>query len=114
MEGSTVWGLIARRGLLDPTLVLIFDSRFSLHLVDVCNDVLLYYLVPSSFIYGIQRHSIIRNRLISNCASSSPVTRWATIAFGAAVGIGSAYSDCSQKLDAASTSPSVTKDCEIE
>ncbi|KAI3512942.1 hypothetical protein L1887_20265 [Cichorium endivia] len=41
----------------------------------------------------------------------SPVTRWATIAFGAGVGIGSAYSDCSQKFDAStSTSPSVTKD----
>nr|XP_043637042.1 MICOS complex subunit Mic10-like [Erigeron canadensis] len=29
----------------------------------------------------------------------TPVTRWASIAFGAGVGIGSAYSDCSQKFD---------------
>ncbi|XP_071689885.1 MICOS complex subunit MIC10-like [Rutidosis leptorrhynchoides] len=29
----------------------------------------------------------------------SPVTRWAAIAFGAGIGIGSAYSDCSQKFD---------------
>lgn len=33
--------------------------------------------------------------------SGSPVTRWASIAFGAGVGIGSAYSECSQKIDAA-------------
>ncbi|KAL8240433.1 hypothetical protein R6Q59_013788 [Mikania micrantha] len=33
----------------------------------------------------------------------SPVTRWASIAFGAGVGIGSAYSECSQKFDAANT-----------
>nr|XP_043607924.1 uncharacterized protein LOC122579761 [Erigeron canadensis] len=29
----------------------------------------------------------------------SPVTRWASIAFGAGVGIGSAYSECAQKFD---------------
>ncbi|KAL3845668.1 hypothetical protein ACJIZ3_003071 [Penstemon smallii] len=29
----------------------------------------------------------------------SPVTRWASVAFGAGVGIGSAYSDCSHKFD---------------
>ncbi|MFS7910623.1 putative MICOS complex subunit Mic10 protein [Helianthus anomalus] len=40
----------------------------------------------------------------------SPVTRWASIAFGAGVGIGSAYSDCSQKFDGSSqTSPSVAE-----
>ncbi|KAI3673053.1 hypothetical protein L6452_39163 [Arctium lappa] len=33
----------------------------------------------------------------------SPVTRWASVAFGAGVGIGSAYSECSQKFDGAET-----------
>ncbi|KAL3641841.1 Mitochondrial inner membrane organizing system component [Castilleja foliolosa] len=28
----------------------------------------------------------------------SPVTRWASVAFGAGVGIGSAYSECSQSF----------------
>ncbi|CAF2064275.1 unnamed protein product [Brassica oleracea var. botrytis] len=29
----------------------------------------------------------------------SPVTRWASIAFGAGIGIGSAYTDCSRAFD---------------
>ncbi|GER37851.1 hypothetical protein STAS_14270 [Striga asiatica] len=29
----------------------------------------------------------------------SPVTRWASVAFGAGLGIGSAYSECSRKLE---------------
>jgi len=29
----------------------------------------------------------------------SPVTRWASIAFGAGVGIGSAYAECSRLFD---------------
>ncbi|KAL9229054.1 hypothetical protein vseg_004570 [Gypsophila vaccaria] len=29
----------------------------------------------------------------------SPVTRWASIAFGAGLGVGSAYSDCSRLLN---------------
>ncbi|KAL2335792.1 hypothetical protein Fmac_010238 [Flemingia macrophylla] len=33
----------------------------------------------------------------------SPVTRWASIAFGAGVGIGSAYADCSRLFDGAPT-----------
>ncbi|PIN11415.1 hypothetical protein CDL12_15984 [Handroanthus impetiginosus] len=32
----------------------------------------------------------------------SPVTRWASVAFGAGVGIGSAYSECSLKFDGSS------------
>ncbi|KAJ0595751.1 putative MICOS complex subunit Mic10 protein [Helianthus annuus] len=40
----------------------------------------------------------------------SPVTRWASVAFGAGLGIGSAYSDCSQKFAGSSqTSPGVAK-----
>ncbi|CAN8235420.1 unnamed protein product [Cochlearia groenlandica] len=35
----------------------------------------------------------------------SPVTRWASIAFGAGLGIGSAYTDCSRSFDA-TTPPS--------
>ncbi|CAN6896583.1 unnamed protein product [Brassica oleracea var. botrytis] len=34
----------------------------------------------------------------------SPVTRWASIAFGAGLGIGSAYTDCSRAFDASSSS----------
>ncbi|KAK9270259.1 hypothetical protein L1049_025836 [Liquidambar formosana] len=29
----------------------------------------------------------------------SPVTRWASVAFGAGLGIGSAYTECSHKFD---------------
>ncbi|KAG2318697.1 hypothetical protein Bca4012_055103 [Brassica carinata] len=36
----------------------------------------------------------------------SPVTRWASIAFGAGLGIGSAYTDCSRVFDASSSSAS--------
>ncbi|KAL1214481.1 MICOS complex subunit MIC10 [Cardamine amara subsp. amara] len=35
----------------------------------------------------------------------SPVTRWASIAFGTGLGIGSAYTDCSRAFD--SSSPNV-------
>ncbi|KFK44347.1 hypothetical protein AALP_AA1G245900 [Arabis alpina] len=38
----------------------------------------------------------------------NPVTRWASIAFGAGVGIGSAYTDCSRFFDASSSSTSAT------
>lgn len=31
----------------------------------------------------------------------SPVTRWASVAFGAGIGLGSAYTECSQKFDVA-------------
>lgn len=34
----------------------------------------------------------------------SPVTRWASIAFGAGLGIGSAYTDCSRAFDSPSSS----------
>ncbi|CAJ1957956.1 unnamed protein product [Sphenostylis stenocarpa] len=33
----------------------------------------------------------------------SPVTRWASIAFGAGVGIGSAYAECSRLFDGSPT-----------
>ncbi|CAL5358555.1 unnamed protein product [Camellia sinensis] len=32
-------------------------------------------------------------------SSGSPVTRWASVALGAGVGIGSAYTECSYKFD---------------
>ncbi|CAN7054122.1 unnamed protein product [Brassica rapa subsp. trilocularis] len=38
----------------------------------------------------------------------SPVTRWASIAFGAGIGIGSAYTDCSRAFDA--PSPAIVAD----
>ncbi|KAG2265362.1 hypothetical protein Bca52824_072441 [Brassica carinata] len=41
----------------------------------------------------------------------SPVTRWASTAFGAGIGIGSAYADCSRFFDYSSsaTSPKSTE-----
>lgn len=41
-----------------------------------------------------------------NVASGSPVTRWASVAFGAGVGIGSAYSECAHKFN--TSSPKLT------
>lgn len=41
-----------------------------------------------------------------NVASGSPVTRWASVAFGAGVGIGSAYSECGHKFN--TSSPKLT------
>lgn len=34
--------------------------------------------------------------------SGSPVTRWASVAFGAGVGLGTAYTECSSKFDGSS------------
>lgn len=36
---------------------------------------------------------------LSSCLLGSPVTRWASIAFGAGVGIGSAYTESSRLFD---------------
>nr|XP_027189640.1 MICOS complex subunit Mic10-like isoform X3 [Cicer arietinum] len=42
----------------------------------------------------------------------SPQTRWASIAFGAGVGIGSAYTECSRLFDGPPTKLSLTKGSE--
>ncbi|CAI9115021.1 OLC1v1015854C1 [Oldenlandia corymbosa var. corymbosa] len=40
----------------------------------------------------------------------SPVTRWASVAFAAGLGVGSAYSDCSHKFEgSAKSTPSVSE-----
>ncbi|GKV35203.1 hypothetical protein SLEP1_g43505 [Rubroshorea leprosula] len=39
----------------------------------------------------------------------SPVTRWASIAFGAGVGIGSAYTECSRIFDGSTSNPAPPK-----
>ncbi|KAI9073156.1 hypothetical protein K1719_044888 [Acacia pycnantha] len=39
----------------------------------------------------------------------SPVTRWASVAFGAGVGIGSAYTECSRLFDGSSTKSAAPK-----
>ncbi|KAD4385284.1 hypothetical protein E3N88_25452 [Mikania micrantha] len=54
---------------------------------------------------GVRRfvYSSVTGALAGLILFRSPVTRWASIAFGAGVGIGSAYSECSQKFDAANT-----------
>ncbi|KFK41637.1 hypothetical protein AALP_AA2G153400 [Arabis alpina] len=42
----------------------------------------------------------------------SPVTRWASIAFGAGLGIGSAYTDCSRTFGASSPNIAAPKSTE--
>ncbi|KAL8482490.1 hypothetical protein ACS0TY_027976 [Phlomoides rotata] len=56
---------------------------------DACIDLGLRRFVYSSFAGGFAGLFFFR----------SPVTRWASVAFGAGVGIGSAYSDCSHKFN---------------
>lgn len=61
-----------------------------------------YQLLPSELVdldinlFCLSNQFDLAAILIS--ASGSPVTRWASVAFGAGVGIGSAYSDCSHKF----------------
>ncbi|XAR55645.1 hypothetical protein NMG60_11035779 [Bertholletia excelsa] len=38
----------------------------------------------------------------------SPVTRWAAVAFGAGVGIGSAYTECSTMFDGSPATPKIS------
>ncbi|KAK6129617.1 hypothetical protein DH2020_036627 [Rehmannia glutinosa] len=56
---------------------------------DACLDLGVRRFVYASFAGGFAGLLLFR----------SPVTRWAAVAFGAGVGIGSAYSDCSHKFD---------------
>ncbi|KAL6525268.1 Mitochondrial inner membrane organizing system component [Orobanche minor] len=56
---------------------------------DACLDLGLRRFVYSSFAGGFAGLLLFR----------SPVTRWASVAFGAGLGIGSAYSECSLKFD---------------
>lgn len=56
---------------------------------DACLDLGLRRFVYSSFAGAFTGILLFR----------SPVTRWASVAFGAGVGIGSAYSDCSHKFN---------------
>uniref|UniRef100_A0A0D6QZN6 MICOS complex subunit MIC10 n=1 Tax=Araucaria cunninghamii TaxID=56994 RepID=A0A0D6QZN6_ARACU len=53
---------------------------------DACLDITLRRFVYSSFAGACSALLLFR----------SPTTRWAAIAFGAGVGLGSAYSDCSR------------------
>ncbi|KAL9234606.1 hypothetical protein vseg_009460 [Gypsophila vaccaria] len=56
---------------------------------DACLDLSLRRLVYSSFVGAFSGLLLFR----------SPVTRWASVAFGAGIGLGSAYSDCSHLFD---------------
>ncbi|KAI3460692.1 hypothetical protein Pfo_017355 [Paulownia fortunei] len=56
---------------------------------DACLDLGIRRFVYSSFAGAFAGLLLFR----------SPVTRWASVAFGAGVGIGSAYSECSHKFD---------------
>ncbi|XP_011074964.1 MICOS complex subunit Mic10 [Sesamum indicum] len=59
---------------------------------DACLDLGVRRFVYSSFAGAVSALLLFR----------SPVTRWASVAFGAGVGIGSAYSECSYKFDRSS------------
>ncbi|KAJ0026263.1 hypothetical protein Pint_07014 [Pistacia integerrima] len=56
---------------------------------DACIDLTVRRFVYSSFAGAFSGLLFFR----------SPVTRWASVAFGAGVGIGSAYTDCSRLFD---------------
>ncbi|CAA2990048.1 MICOS complex subunit Mic10 [Olea europaea subsp. europaea] len=60
---------------------------------DACLDLGVRRFVYSSFTGALAGLLLFR----------SPVTRWASVAFGAGVGIGSAYTECSQKFDGSSS-----------
>ncbi|KAH6834033.1 MICOS complex subunit [Perilla frutescens var. hirtella] len=60
---------------------------------DACVDLGVRRFVYSSFAGGFAGLLFFR----------SPVTRWASVAFGAGVGIGSAYSECAHKFNTSTT-----------
>ncbi|KAL4183974.1 hypothetical protein AMTRI_Chr11g101050 [Amborella trichopoda] len=60
---------------------------------DECIDLTLRRFVYSSFAGAFAGLLFFR----------SPVTRWASVAFGAGVGIGTAYTDCSHIFDGSPT-----------
>ncbi|KAH0919382.1 hypothetical protein HID58_027042 [Brassica napus] len=64
---------------------------------DACID-----LTTRRFVYSSLGGAFAGLLFFSSCdyGSRSPVTRWASIAFGAGLGIGSAYTDCSRAFDA--------------
>ncbi|KAK9758154.1 hypothetical protein RND81_01G211000 [Saponaria officinalis] len=61
-----------------------FDAKW-----DACIDLSLRRVVYSTVAGAFSGILIFR----------SPVTRWASVAFGAGLGLGSAYSDCSRLFD---------------
>ncbi|KAG6390250.1 hypothetical protein SASPL_147982 [Salvia splendens] len=66
---------------------------------DACVDLSVRRFVYSSFAGGFAGLLLFP---MSNVASGSPVTRWASVAFGAGLGFGSAYSECAHKFDTSS------------
>ncbi|KAE8649022.1 uncharacterized protein LOC101210763 isoform X2 [Cucumis sativus] len=69
---------------------------------DACLDLTLRRFVYSSFAGAFGGLLFFR----------SPVTRWASIAFGAGLGIGSAYTDCNSLFEGSTakfTSPKITE-----
>ncbi|KAG6431964.1 hypothetical protein SASPL_103536 [Salvia splendens] len=67
---------------------------------DACLDLSLRRFVYSSFTGGFAGLLLFLSYV--NVASGSPVTRWASVAFGAGLGIGSAYSECAHKFNTSS------------
>ncbi|XP_057503296.1 MICOS complex subunit MIC10-like [Actinidia eriantha] len=66
---------------------------------DACLDLGVRRFVYSSFAGAFSGLLLFR----------SPVTRWASVAFGAGVGIGSAYTECSYKFDGSPAKLTTTK-----
>ncbi|XP_057505403.1 uncharacterized protein LOC130788660 isoform X3 [Actinidia eriantha] len=66
---------------------------------DTCLDLGVRRFVYSSFACAFSGLLLFR----------SPVTRWASVAFGAGVGIGSAYTECSYKFDGSPARLTTTK-----
>ncbi|PSS19403.1 MICOS complex subunit like [Actinidia chinensis var. chinensis] len=66
---------------------------------DACLDLGVRRFVYSSFVGAFSGLLLFR----------SPVTRWASVAFGAGVGIGSAYTECSYKFDGSPAKFTTTK-----
>ena len=72
------------------------------------------FLLPVSFTsFTRNKHCVHETNLLMDLLLlvllGSPVTRWASVAFGAGVGIGSAYTECSYKFDGSPAKLTPTK-----
>ncbi|KAG6435259.1 hypothetical protein SASPL_100129 [Salvia splendens] len=82
--------------------LLLFRECFLTHM---CFELMVSVVAKECMQIGVDRIFIDQfAQLVSyvNVASGSPVTRWASVAFGAGLGIGSAYSECAHKFNTSS------------
>ena len=101
-------GLLLPRRRVRRSSLLQFGVFHSL----LTNEILLANSVLTCFRFESSRfESDTSFDSIINFHAGSPVTRWASTAFGAGIGIGSAYADCSRFFDSSSsaTSPKSTE-----